>query len=78
MLRIQLNSLCLEKQALAAENARLRDEHQDRAALIDWEAQQGHYWEKNGQLKQENDNPRQEMERLKQLYEQLLRDTEAE
>ena len=57
MLRLQLDRLHLEKQALAAENARLRDEHPDGAALIDWE--------ENGQLKKENDNLRQEMERLR-------------
>ena len=39
VLKLQLDSLCLEKQALAAENARLQDEHPDGAALIDWEAQ---------------------------------------
>ena len=42
-LKLQLDSLRLEKQALAAENARLWDGQRDGAALIDWEVQREHY-----------------------------------
>ena len=68
VLRTQLDNLRLEKQRLEAENARLRNDRQEEAELLDAEARSR---EENARLAAENSH-------LRKLYDQLLKDKQEE
>ena len=76
-LRTQLDNLRLENQKLEVENARLREEHPEGAVQIDAE-EETHRWQAEAARYQaESESRAAEAARLGQLYEQLLRDTQA-
>ena len=69
-LRIQLDELRLEKQELEVQNRRLREEHADKAAVIN-------LGKERDACRLERDAIAEENERLKNMYEQLLRDNQT-
>ena len=64
---MQLDALRVKKQRLEAENAKLRDGNPEGAAHQDREAEVK-------ELLEEKQRAHQDMERLRELYEQVLRD----
>ena len=70
-LRLQLDTLQREQQQLEAENARLRAEHPDQAALEDATAERD-------RLREENESLGGEARQLRTLYDRLLKDSQEE
>ena len=70
-LKLQLESALLEKEGLEAQNAKLREKQVDQAALVDAEAEVARCHADNVRLEAG-------LTQMKQLYEQLLRDMQAE
>ena len=69
-LKLQLECALLEKERLAVQNTRLREEHVEHATLLDTEAELARCCEDNEWLEAG-------LEQMKQLYEQLLRDAQT-
>ena len=70
-LKLQLECALLEKEGLAAQNARLREEQVDQAPLLNVEVELDCCCTDNDRLEAG-------LAQMKQLYEQLLRDTQTE
>ena len=70
-LRTQLDNLQRPNQQLEIENARLREDHPEEAALIDASTERD-------QLRQEKERLVTESMQLKTLYDQLLRDSQED
>ena len=76
-LRTQLDTLRLEKQRLEVENARLREARPEEASRIDSEEETRRWQAEAARFKSESNGHAEEAARLRQLYDQLLRDMQA-
>ena len=69
-LRTQLDTLRIEKQRLEVENAKLRDGYPEAAERLDSETEAA-------RLQKENESVQQDLQHMRELYEQSLRDLQA-
>ena len=77
VLRTQLDTLRIKNQKLEVDNARLREEHPQEAVRMDAEKETHHWQAEAARYQAESESHAAEAARLRQLYEQLLRDVQA-